>query len=213
MKCSTCGAFVPADSVFCLECGAQVSDTTKTNTSDYQTPNMSSAGMPTMRVFDRSTMSSISTSTPPRSTHSASAAFSAPHASQIPQPYMPPPPPSADMPLSYSANYTITTVPNSNLAIVSLIFGILAWMMIPLIGSLVAIITGHMARQEIRRSQGAVSGDSMAIAGLVLGYVQLAITALMFCVFIALFLNYFSVSAYFFNTNHFASIITAQGII
>ncbi len=58
----------------------------------------------------------------------------------------------------------------STLAVVSLVAGILGWTLLPLIGSLGAIITGHMARGEIRRSAGAIDGDGYAIAGLVLGW-------------------------------------------
>lgn len=64
---------------------------------------------------------------------------------------------------------------SSTLAIVSLIFGILCWIVIPLLGSLVAIITGHMARAEIRRAPEHLDGDGLAIAGLLLGYIQLVL--------------------------------------
>ena len=56
--------------------------------------------------------------------------------------------------------------PNSQLAIASLVSGILGWTLVPFIGTLVAIITGHMARSEIRRSNGQLGGDGMAIAGM-----------------------------------------------
>ncbi len=74
----------------------------------------------------------------------------------------------------------------STLAVVSLVFGILAWVLIPLIGAVVAVITGHMARAEIRRSGGAIEGDGMAVAGLVLGYVSLllALAVLFFLIFV-----------------------------
>ena len=189
MKCSTCDAFVPDDSVFCLECGGRVVETATMNTSEHQTTNTSSAGIPTMRVFDGAT------STPQKSVHSESVDFSTHAATQTPQPYMPPPPPSANMSLPYRvSNYTNTTAPTSNLAIVSLILGIMSWTILPIISAFIAIITGHMARREIRHSSGALTGDTMAIAGLVLGYIQLTATAFIFCLSIALFFNYFSVS-------------------
>ncbi|PZP59838.1 DUF4190 domain-containing protein [Pseudoxanthomonas sp. X-1] len=68
--------------------------------------------------------------------------------------------------------------PTSSLAVVSLVFGILGWSLLPTIGALVAIITGHMARAEIRRSQGAMDGDGMAVAGLVLGWLHLVLLVL-----------------------------------
>ena len=66
----------------------------------------------------------------------------------------------------------------STLAVVSLVSGILGWIVLPWIGSLVAIVTGHLARGEIRRSPGALDGDGMAVAGLVLGYAMFALTLL-----------------------------------
>jgi hypothetical protein len=65
--------------------------------------------------------------------------------------------------------------PTSNLALASLILGILGWTIIPTIGSIAAIITGHMAKNEIKSSMGALGGDGMATAGLVLGYANIAI--------------------------------------
>jgi hypothetical protein len=62
----------------------------------------------------------------------------------------------------------------SAMAVVSLVFGIAAWCMLPVVGAIVAIVCGHVARGEIRRSQGQQEGDGLAVAGLVLGYVQLA---------------------------------------
>lgn len=63
----------------------------------------------------------------------------------------------------------------SSLATVSLIFGILAYVCLPGIGALVAVICGHAARAEIRRAPpGTVEGDGLALAGLVLGWIQIA---------------------------------------
>ena len=89
-----------------------------------------------------------------------------------------------------------TTIRTSNLAIISLVSGILGWTFLPFVASLVAIVTGHMARAEIRRSAGTVQGDGMAMAGLVLGYsmVIISLTGLMLIVLffggLAVFLGY-----------------------
>ena len=66
----------------------------------------------------------------------------------------------------------------STLAVVSLVFGILGWTLLPFLGSLVAVVCGHMARGEIRRAQGALEGDGMAVAGLVLGYLVIGLSVL-----------------------------------
>jgi hypothetical protein len=65
----------------------------------------------------------------------------------------------------------------SALAICSLVAGILGWTLLPWLGSLAAVITGHMARAEIRRDPG-LEGDGMAIAGLVLGWVMIIFSVL-----------------------------------
>jgi hypothetical protein len=63
--------------------------------------------------------------------------------------------------------------PTNALAIVSLISGILSWLGLFVFGGLIAIITGHMALNEIRNSYGSQSGEGLAIAGLILGYLNI----------------------------------------
>jgi hypothetical protein len=64
---------------------------------------------------------------------------------------------------------------NSTMALVSLISGIVSWFLLPFIAAIVAVITGHMAKSEIKKSNGMVTGNGMATAGLILGYVQLGL--------------------------------------
>jgi hypothetical protein len=65
------------------------------------------------------------------------------------------------------------------MATVSLIFGILAYVFLPFVGALIAVICGHSARAEIRRAPpGSIEGDGLALAGLILGWIQLAFTAI-----------------------------------
>ena len=70
-------------------------------------------------------------------------------------------------------------------AIVSLIFGIsglfASWWFFA-IPSIIAIITGHFARFNIKNSKTALNGDGLAIAGLVLGYM-----VMLFYIIIVLF--------------------------
>jgi hypothetical protein len=65
----------------------------------------------------------------------------------------------------------------SSLAIVSLVAGLLGWTFAPWLGSIIAIITGHMARAEIRSDPEGVDGDGLAIAGLALGWSMVALSA------------------------------------
>lgn len=75
----------------------------------------------------------------------------------------------------------------SSFAVVSLVAGILGWTLLPFLGSLAAIIFGHMARGEIRRSNGQLDGDGFAIAGLVMGWLSVAMWVLVVVVFIVFF--------------------------
>jgi hypothetical protein len=74
---------------------------------------------------------------------------------------------------------------DSGLATASLICGLVGWF-IPFLGSLAAVITGHLGRKEIRESQGLLTGDGMALAGLIMGYIQLAFCLLILFAIIAL---------------------------
>jgi hypothetical protein len=64
---------------------------------------------------------------------------------------------------------------NSTLAIVSLVAGIAGWTILPAVGSIVAVITGHLAKKEIRESMGQLGDDALATAGLLMGYAWLAL--------------------------------------
>lgn len=66
----------------------------------------------------------------------------------------------------------------SPLAITSLISGILGWTLLPWLGSIVAIITGHMARSEIRANPATKDGDGLALAGLIMGWAMIAVSIL-----------------------------------
>ncbi|TBR12617.1 MAG: DUF4190 domain-containing protein [Lysobacter sp.] len=76
----------------------------------------------------------------------------------------------------------LATPPTSPMAVASLVLGLLGWTALPVVGSLGAIVCGHLARGEIRRDGGRVGGDGLAVSGLVLGYAHLAlvIAGLMF---------------------------------
>jgi hypothetical protein len=87
----------------------------------------------------------------------------------------------------------------STTAIVSLVFGIICWIAIPFIGAIVAIVCGHVARTEIRNSPpGSVDGDGMAVAGLILGYLHLAVIA-MFLLLVFTVLGGLAFFAHFFH--------------
>jgi len=71
------------------------------------------------------------------------------------------------------------TAPNNNLALVSLVTGILSFLghVIPIVGgstlAIVAIVTGYMARNQIKET--GEQGMTMATVGMVLGIANLAL--------------------------------------
>lgn len=75
----------------------------------------------------------------------------------------------------------------SSMAIVSLVAGLLGWTFAPWLGSIIAIITGHMARAEIRLDPNGVEGDGLAVAGLVLGWSMILLSLLTVLAFVLFF--------------------------
>jgi len=68
----------------------------------------------------------------------------------------------------------------SSTAVVSLVFGVASWVLLPLIGAIIAVVCGHVARNEIRRAPpGSIDGDGLAVAGMILGYLNLGLCLMM----------------------------------
>lgn len=87
--------------------------------------------------------------------------------------------------LMSSANTIAQSVPTSTSgkAIASLILGFFSFL-IP--SAIVAIILGHVSRSEIRKSQGRLQGDGIALAGLIMGYMGMAIIPVLIIAAIAI---------------------------
>src|SRR6266542_3054059 len=75
-------------------------------------------------------------------------------------------------------------------AIASLIVSILSWFGMYTIGGIVAVICGLVARNQIRESSGRQTGDGIAIAGIVIGAVNIILS----CIGILCVLVIFAVS-------------------
>ena len=68
---------------------------------------------------------------------------------------------------------------NSTLAIWSLVLGILSLTCFSVFTAIPAVICGHKARGRIKRSEGALGGDGLALGGLITGYLGLALALVM----------------------------------
>lgn len=75
----------------------------------------------------------------------------------------PVPPPLQRMP-------PVLNPPAPPLAVASLVCGILSLTVLPFLASIPAIVCGHMAQSQIKRSGGTMGGSGMATAGLIIGY-------------------------------------------
>ncbi len=148
MFCPNCGASNEDDSIFCGNCGAVLE-------SD-QVP-----------AEDEKTSEAVSTEPEPAEDLTA-----VPRPAEAPVKLPPPPPP----PPAYLPPAAATpSMPTSGMAIASLVLGIGGLTVLPLLGSILAIVLGYMARRDIRQRPDQVSGDGLALAGIVLGWISVGI--------------------------------------
>ena len=87
-----------------------------------------------------------------------------------------PPGPYGQYPPPYApAGFRPTST--NGLAITSFVLGLLGWAACGL-GSILAVVLGFVARNQIRNSNGRQGGDGLAIAGVVLGFVGIGLVVL-----------------------------------
>ena len=67
----------------------------------------------------------------------------------------------------------------AGLAIASLVLGILGFVMLGPLGAIPAIICGHIAKSKINANPETLTGEGMALAGLIMGYIQIGFLVLM----------------------------------
>ena len=70
---------------------------------------------------------------------------------------------------------TSSTPRTAPIAIVSLVLAILSFFCGWLLTAIPAVICGHVARSKIRKSGGALRGEGIATADLILGYIALVL--------------------------------------
>jgi hypothetical protein len=74
----------------------------------------------------------------------------------------------------------------SGLAIWSLVLGILSLICFFIFSAVPAVICGHVAWSRIRRSGGAVTGEGLALAGMITGYIAIALSVVVIPMFVAI---------------------------
>ena len=157
MFCPECGAPNEEDSIFCGNCGAPLD------------PD----GVPAAEGEENPAEGPVDELDVDASEEAAGEeTVAAEERSLTPAPPKPPPPPAVD--------YT-TSPQTSGMAIASLVMGIVGWTLLPLVGSILAIVFGYAARRDIRSRPDELTGEGMAIAGLVLGWLMVALSVIGLC--------------------------------
>lgn len=172
MTCAVCGTTNEAGARFCYRCGSALpADNAPASAADRNTPAFGSPVVTedatSARVYD------VPLSAPMQSyqaTDARSADYNYPGTQTQYAPYG-------------------TALPQqSNTALIAMIMGILSFVVIPVVGAIVAIVLGRNARREIRQSGGRLSGDGMALAGIVLGWINLALVIIPSCLVVVFIL-------------------------
>ncbi len=74
----------------------------------------------------------------------------------------------------------------AGIAIASLVLGILGLVCFGPLCAVPAVICGHVGMSRIKRSAGALAGEGLALAGLIMGYVSLALMLIMIPIYAAI---------------------------
>jgi general secretion pathway protein G len=77
------------------------------------------------------------------------------------------------------AGYAVMRPPATELAMASLVLGILSFLCFSFLAGIPAIICGHMARSRARRAPDQFGGAGLALGGLILGYFSLVVPLLL----------------------------------
>ena len=69
----------------------------------------------------------------------------------------------------------LPSVPTSGLAVAALVSGVAGLTLLPLVGGILALVLGYMARRDIRDRPDEVSGDGLALAGIIMGWISIGL--------------------------------------
>ena len=209
MSCPNCGAEINDNRRFCGKCGTEVNPRAAAPPPSAPGTPPSSWGTPGTWGAPASPVTPPATAPPPPAEHDPFAApdlYAPPPGSGSPPPsgyppsgYPPPgyPPPGYPPPGYTQAGYPQPGYPptgyapgygerptTNGFAVASLVLSLVGWLPCG-IGSVLAIVFGFIAREQIKRNPGREHGSGMATAGIVIGFVAIAFWLLFFVVGLA----------------------------
>lgn len=89
--------------------------------------------------------------------------------------------------MSYPPSSTESTPKTPGIAITSLVLAIVSFIcFLGPIAAIPAVICGHIAVNRIKKSQGALGGSGLGLAGLIVGYINIASSLIMIPLFMAI---------------------------
>ena len=167
--CNQCGQGNEDDADFCIQCGAKL-------LAEGEAPVAPPGGAPPPPP-------GVSVPPPPGVGQPPPSAVGSPGPPPVPdytapvqQPTGFPPPPG--IPIARPK-------PNEGSAIASLIMGIAAFLVCPLVLGVLAIVFGYIGKRNIEDSGGTLGGEAFAVAGIILGWINLAIVAIVAIIILA----------------------------
>lgn len=89
------------------------------------------------------------------------------------------------------------TLKTNPLAVASLVLSIGGFSFLPLIGSIAGIVTGYMARDNIRQNPTVYNGEGLAKVGIILGWIGILLLVLMGLLILISFLFFVNPSSIF----------------
>lgn len=156
--CNQCGHGNEDDAEFCIQCGIKL-------TAEAEAP----APPP-----------GIAVPPPPTGGPPPAPGYTAP----VQQPTGFPPPPGAYQVPPPGVPIT-RPKPNDGSAVASLIMGIAAFLVCPLLLGVLAVVFGYIGKRNIEDSGGTLGGEAFAVAGIILGWINIAIVAIFAIIILA----------------------------
>jgi hypothetical protein len=163
--CLKCGKVVSASDVFCVSCGADLKGEPRPGEAGAVDPDLFKGTSPQFATPAAQPYGTAAGAYPPNPVagQQAAVAYPPPGGVAVPPPYPPP----------------FAVRKNDDMAVISLVCGIASFFIIPLFPAMAAIVLGYLSRDRIRKSEGRLEGESLALAGVILGVINVVLVAVL----------------------------------